>query len=199
MSAGVQGVASGAIHSNSEQPAPDHAHMLKQSQHCRAKNMTGGLAYNLQRTSLLLQANQNPLDADRRFGGEEAARQWAALEKRMAPLQQGAALFPAAALRNDAGETHSWHRQVPASHGHCCSPWPLSSQNFGVKTPVSLGGEGAALVPADAVPAHQCWGQWSSAELREGPRAACRQPTPHQATRATFAALFRSLLGTRVA
>ena len=43
--------------------------------------------------------------ADRQFGGEEAAQQWAALEKRMAPLQQGAALFPAAALRNDAGET----------------------------------------------------------------------------------------------
>ena len=39
----------------------------------------------------------------RRFGGEEAAQQWAALEKRMQPLQQGAALFPAAALRNDAG------------------------------------------------------------------------------------------------
>ena len=44
--------------------------------------------------------------AARRFGGEEAAQQWAALEKRMAPLQQGAALFPAAALRNDAGD--SW-------------------------------------------------------------------------------------------
>ena len=38
-----------------------------------------------------------------RFGGDEAARQWHALEERMKPLQQGAALFPAAALRNDAG------------------------------------------------------------------------------------------------
>ena len=51
--------------------------------------------------------------ADRRFGGEEAAQQWAALEKRMAPLQQGAALFPAAALRNDAGES-----------------WPLPCQGY---------------------------------------------------------------------
>jgi hypothetical protein len=29
--------------------------------------------------------------------------EWAALEKAMAPLQQGAALFPAAALRGDLG------------------------------------------------------------------------------------------------
>ena len=85
--------------------------------------MTGGLAYNLQRTSLLHQANQNPLDADRRFGGEEAARQWAALEKRMAPLQQGAALFPAAALRNDAGEACGTVRS-PSHKGGSSDPGP---------------------------------------------------------------------------
>ena len=39
----------------------------------------------------------------RRVGGEEAARQWAALEREMAPLQAGAALFPAAAIRGDVG------------------------------------------------------------------------------------------------
>ena len=38
-----------------------------------------------------------------RFGGNEAAQQWRKLEERMKPLQQGAALFPASALRNDAG------------------------------------------------------------------------------------------------
>lgn len=37
------------------------------------------------------------------MGGEEALRQWRALEKRMAPLQEGAALLPAAALRGDPG------------------------------------------------------------------------------------------------
>lgn len=39
----------------------------------------------------------------RRMGGEEALRQWRALEARMAPLQAGAALFPAAAIRGDPG------------------------------------------------------------------------------------------------
>lgn len=38
-----------------------------------------------------------------RMGGEEALRQWRALEQRMAPLQAGAALFPAAAIRGDPG------------------------------------------------------------------------------------------------
>ncbi|PSC69857.1 carotene isomerase [Micractinium conductrix] len=42
-------------------------------------------------------------DTIRRVGGEEAARQWAALEREMAPLQAGAALFPAAAIRGDVG------------------------------------------------------------------------------------------------
>lgn len=37
------------------------------------------------------------------MGGEEALRQWRALEARMAPLQAGAALFPAAAIRGDPG------------------------------------------------------------------------------------------------
>ena len=36
-------------------------------------------------------------------GGEEALRQWKLLEDKMQPLQQGAALFPAAALRSDPG------------------------------------------------------------------------------------------------
>lgn len=39
----------------------------------------------------------------RKYGGDTAYRQWHALEDKMKPLQQGAALFPAAALRNDAG------------------------------------------------------------------------------------------------
>ena len=37
-------------------------------------------------------------------GGEEALRQWQLLEDKMRPLQQGAALFPAAALRSDPGK-----------------------------------------------------------------------------------------------
>lgn len=37
------------------------------------------------------------------MGGEEAYRQWRALEERMAPLQAGAAMLPAAALRADLG------------------------------------------------------------------------------------------------
>lgn len=36
-------------------------------------------------------------------GGAEALEQWRALERQMAPLQQGAATFPAAALRSDFG------------------------------------------------------------------------------------------------
>lgn len=39
----------------------------------------------------------------RRMGGEEAERQWRALDRRMEPLQAGAALLPAAAIRGDAG------------------------------------------------------------------------------------------------
>ena len=37
------------------------------------------------------------------MGGEEAERQWRALERRMQPLQVGAALLPAAAIRGDLG------------------------------------------------------------------------------------------------
>lgn len=36
-------------------------------------------------------------------GGATALKQWRALEDKMRPLQQGAALFPAAALRSDPG------------------------------------------------------------------------------------------------
>ncbi|KAL4858930.1 Prolycopene isomerase [Chlorella vulgaris] len=39
----------------------------------------------------------------RRMGGVEAERQWHALQARMAPLQAGAALLPAAAIRGDLG------------------------------------------------------------------------------------------------
>ena len=39
----------------------------------------------------------------RRMGGAEAERQWRALEVKMRPLQAGAALFPAAAIRGDPG------------------------------------------------------------------------------------------------
>lgn len=38
-------------------------------------------------------------------GGENALKQWKQLEDKMRPLQQGAALFPAAALRSDPGDT----------------------------------------------------------------------------------------------
>ena len=38
-------------------------------------------------------------------GGETALQQWKLLEDKMRPLQQGAALFPAAALRSDPGIT----------------------------------------------------------------------------------------------
>ena len=40
----------------------------------------------------------------RQQGGEEALQQWRQLEDKLKPLQQGAALFPAAALRGDLGE-----------------------------------------------------------------------------------------------
>jgi len=39
----------------------------------------------------------------REQGGAEALEQWRLLERQMAPLQQGAATFPAAALRSDFG------------------------------------------------------------------------------------------------
>lgn len=38
-----------------------------------------------------------------RMGGETAYRQWCELEQRMKPLQKGASLFPAAAIRSDLG------------------------------------------------------------------------------------------------
>lgn len=39
-----------------------------------------------------------------REGGPEALKQWQALEKAIKPLQEGAASFPAAAIRNDVGK-----------------------------------------------------------------------------------------------
>ena len=39
----------------------------------------------------------------RRIGGETAYSQWLALEEKMKPLQKGASLFPAAAIRSDIG------------------------------------------------------------------------------------------------
>lgn len=42
-------------------------------------------------------------------GGPEALAQWRSLEREMAPLQQGAATFPAAALRSDFGEMSPEH------------------------------------------------------------------------------------------
>lgn len=38
-----------------------------------------------------------------RMAGSQALAEWKALEKAMAPLQRGAALFPAAAMRGDLG------------------------------------------------------------------------------------------------
>ncbi|KAL0044098.1 hypothetical protein WJX82_009252 [Trebouxia sp. C0006] len=46
-------------------------------------------------------------------GGEAALQQWRALEDKMRPLQQGAALFPAAALRSDPGVVLSMLRFGP--------------------------------------------------------------------------------------
>ncbi len=39
-----------------------------------------------------------------REGGPEALKQWKSLEKAIKPLQEGAASFPAAAIRNDIGK-----------------------------------------------------------------------------------------------
>lgn len=39
-----------------------------------------------------------------REGGQKALEQWTALEKAIKPLQDGAASFPAAAIRNDIGD-----------------------------------------------------------------------------------------------
>lgn len=53
-------------------------------------------------------------DTIRRIGGENAHRQWLKLEEAMAPLQQGAALFPAAAIRSDTGVVLTAARFGPA-------------------------------------------------------------------------------------
>jgi len=50
----------------------------------------------------------------RKMGGETAYRQWIALEQAMRPLGEGAALFPAAALRADPGIVLSAARFGPA-------------------------------------------------------------------------------------
>lgn len=52
--------------------------------------------------------------AIRNIGGENAYRQWIALEQAMKPLGEGAALFPAAALRADPGIVLSAARFGPA-------------------------------------------------------------------------------------
>lgn len=44
-----------------------------------------------------------------RQGGPAALAQWRALERELAPLQAGAALFPAAALRSDLGALRLGH------------------------------------------------------------------------------------------
>lgn len=44
-----------------------------------------------------------------RQGGPAALTQWRALERELAPLQAGAALFPAAALRSDLGALQLGH------------------------------------------------------------------------------------------
>ena len=55
-----------------------------------------------------------------RQGGPAALAQWRALERELAPLQAGAALFPAAALRSDLGAPQLGHRQwtrlAPGQH-----------------------------------------------------------------------------------
>lgn len=53
-------------------------------------------------------------------GGEEALRQWKLLEDKMRPLQQGAALFPAAALRSDPGTGYP-KVQIRVSNVPACS------------------------------------------------------------------------------
>lgn len=42
-------------------------------------------------------------------GGPEALQQWQALQEKMRPLQEGAALFPAAAIRSDLGTVYQLH------------------------------------------------------------------------------------------
>jgi hypothetical protein len=56
-------------------------------------------------------------------GGEEALSQWRALEREMLPLQQGAATFPAAALRSDLGACSHALDPHRASLSHMLSSW----------------------------------------------------------------------------
>ena len=54
-----------------------------------------------------------------REGGQAAARQWRALEAQLAPLQAGAALFPAAAIRADIGARAClMHESTPSKLPH---------------------------------------------------------------------------------
>jgi len=72
---------------------------------------SSGVAYNPKMAPTQLLSQPFPCVADaaaysqqiERLAGPEALRQWRALERRMLPLQKGAATFPAAALRADAG------------------------------------------------------------------------------------------------
>lgn len=58
-------------------------------------------------------------DMVRSQGGETALKQWKQLEDKMRPLQQGAALFPAAALRSDPG-----NKAIPSCLCLClCLGW----------------------------------------------------------------------------
>lgn len=57
-------------------------------------------------------------------GGENALKQWKQLEDKMRPLQQGAALFPAAALRSDLGN----YALLLCTHSSCSKGPPFSQQ-----------------------------------------------------------------------
>ena len=51
-----------------------------------------------------------------REGGPQALQQWTALERAIKPLQNGAASFPAAAIRNDLGEPQENERHLTSYH-----------------------------------------------------------------------------------
>jgi hypothetical protein len=61
-----------------------------------------------------------------RIGGPDAVAQWRRLERAMAPLQQGAALFPAAAIRSAAAAVAAAAVVVVGSPG-----WHLMQHIYG--------------------------------------------------------------------
>lgn len=61
------------------------------------------VVYNSQGTFPCVAGAQAYRDGILAQGGPEALRQWMQLEEIMKPLQNGAALFPAAAIRSDPG------------------------------------------------------------------------------------------------